>query len=253
MEHLVLQTKPQARTERTPPRRRLELVGTTARGKSPQYLSRRGSTFYFVRKIPADARDAFSGHSSLVTKSLGTHLLEKAKVLLAVEVTEFDLTLANHRRQQAVLSAEEADASVPRLDRLALVGQAPALGPQEQERLDLVRTLEASLERLRSMTVGASPAPGASPRKASLAVPEPRNVAAGQALEKLRSGGPASDTVRRGPKHGKIKPTMLHLFEDWKRKQAPAAQHQCGGRRGPGVPRAPWPDAGRVAEPTACP
>ena len=139
------QTNPQTRPQPTPPRRRLELVGTTVRGKSPQYLSRRGSTFYFIRKIPADAREAFPGHSSLVTKSLGTHLLEKAKVLLAVEVTEFDLTLANHRRQQAAESAEQADASVPRLDRLALVGQTPALSPQEQERLDLVRTLEATL------------------------------------------------------------------------------------------------------------
>jgi hypothetical protein len=220
MEHLVSQTKPQARPERAPSRRHLELVGTTARGKSPQYLSRRGATFYFVRKIPADARDAFPGHSSLVTKSLGTHLLEKAKVLLAVEVTEFDLTVANHRRQQAVQSAEQADASVRRLDRLALVGQAPVLGPQEQERLDLVRTLEANLERLRSMTVGVSPAPGANPRQSSPMVSPPRNVAAGQALRKPHpGGGPASETAPRGPRHGKIKPTMLHLFEDWKRKQ----------------------------------
>ena len=211
------QTNSQPRPQPAPPRRRLELVGPTARGKSPQYLSRRGSTFYFVRKIPADARAAFPGHSSLVTKSLGTHLLEKAKVLLAVEVTEFDLTLANHRRQQAVDSAEQADASVPRLDRLALVGQAPALGPQEQERLDLVRTLEANLERLRSMTVGASPTSGANPRQTSPAVPPPRNVVAGTALGS-RAGGPTSEPAR-DPRHGKIKPTMLHLFEDWKRKQ----------------------------------
>jgi hypothetical protein len=219
MEHLVSQTKPQTRPQPTPPRRRLELVGTTARGKSPQYLSKRGNTYYFVRKIPADALEAFPCHSSLVTKSLGTPLLEKAKMLLAVEVTEFDLTLANHRRQQAAESAEQADASVPRLDRLALVGQTPALGPQEQQRLDLVRTLEANLEQLRSMTVGASPAPGANPRQTSPAVSPPRNLAAGQALGKPRPGAPAGETAPRGPRHGKIKPTMLHLFEDWKRNQ----------------------------------
>jgi hypothetical protein len=158
MERLVSQTNPQTRSRPTPPRRRLERVGTTARGKSPQYLSKRATTYYFVRKIPADALEAFPGRSSLVTKSLGTPLLEKAKVLLAVEVTEFDLTLANRRRRQAAESAEQADASLPRLDRLALVDQTPVLSPQEQERLDLVRTLEANLERLRSMTAGARPA-----------------------------------------------------------------------------------------------
>jgi hypothetical protein len=219
MEHLVSQTKPQARPERTPPRRRLELVGTTARGRLPQYLSRRGTTYYFVRKIPADAGDAFPGHSSIVNKSLGTPLLEKAKVLLAVEVTEFDLTLANRRRELAAESAEQADASTPRLDRLALVGEALALGPQEQQRLDLVRTLEANLERLRSMTVGASPAPGASSRQKFLAVSPTRNVAAGQTLGKPRSIGLASEKAPGGPRHGKIKPMMPHLFEDWKRKQ----------------------------------
>jgi integrase len=219
MEHLVSKTKPQTRPQHTPPRRRLELVRTAARGKSPQYLSKRGTTYYFVRKIPADALEAFHGHSSLVTKSLGTALLEKAKVLLAVEVTEFDLTLANHRRQRAADSAEHADASVPRLDRIALVGQVPALGPQEQERLDLVRTLEANLAQLRSMTVGATSEPGVKPRQSFPAAPQPRSVAAGRPLGRLVPGFPATEASARNPRHGKIKPTMLHLFEDWKRKQ----------------------------------
>lgn len=67
----------------------------------PQYLHRRGDSFYFKRKIPTDAATAFPNSQGQVWKSLRTDLFAKATVLLAVEVSEFDLAVALVRRQAA--------------------------------------------------------------------------------------------------------------------------------------------------------
>ena len=74
----------------------LALVSPPATSK-PAFLHRRGPRYYFKRKVPADCRELFGGQRQL-GKSLGTDQLEKAKVMLAVEVTEFDLAVARHRR-----------------------------------------------------------------------------------------------------------------------------------------------------------
>jgi len=73
--------------------------------KLPAYLHRRGRCFYFKRKIPADVLRAFPGERRQVWKSLDTHLLEKARLMLAVEVSEFDFTVAKHRRERAATLA----------------------------------------------------------------------------------------------------------------------------------------------------
>lgn len=46
----------------------------------PPYLFKRGTTYYFKRRIPADCRDAMPDSRGQVWKSLDTGLLEKAKV-----------------------------------------------------------------------------------------------------------------------------------------------------------------------------
>ena len=87
--------------------RRLELVGARAAVKLPQYMFKRGYTYYFKRKIPAGAAEAFPDYKEQVWKSLETNLLTTAKVRLAVEVTEFNLTLAAFRRKQAAQESEQ--------------------------------------------------------------------------------------------------------------------------------------------------
>jgi integrase len=68
----------------------------------PRYLLRRGTTFYFKRKVPRGLEHAFSeAKAGQVWKSLGTDLLEKARVLLAAEVGEFELRVAKARRDLA--------------------------------------------------------------------------------------------------------------------------------------------------------
>lgn len=67
----------------------------------PKYLYRRGITFYFKRKIPLDVAEGFAQFRGQVWKSLGTALLETARLRLAVEVTEFDLTVARVRKNIA--------------------------------------------------------------------------------------------------------------------------------------------------------
>ena len=61
-------------------RQHLELVGGRSTTKLPKYMFRRGDTYYFKRKIPADAFDAFPEYSEQVWKSLETSLLSTAKV-----------------------------------------------------------------------------------------------------------------------------------------------------------------------------
>ena len=62
--------------------RRLELVGGRVPAKLPPYMFRRGETYYFKRKIPAGAAEAFPDYKEQVWKSLETNLLTKAKVTL---------------------------------------------------------------------------------------------------------------------------------------------------------------------------
>lgn len=81
----------------------LALVSHTTASKPP-FLHRRGPWYYFKRKVPSDCRELFGGQRQL-WKSLGTDQLEKAKVMLAVEVTEFDLAVAHHRKGRAARAA----------------------------------------------------------------------------------------------------------------------------------------------------
>lgn len=71
------------------------------RSKLPKYLIRRAGHYYFKRKIPLDVRHGFANQSGQVWKSLGTSYFEKAKVMLAVEIVEFELQVNKLRREAA--------------------------------------------------------------------------------------------------------------------------------------------------------
>lgn len=227
--------------------RRLELVGGKSAAKLPQYMHRRGDMLYFKRKIPADAADAFPAFKEQVWKALGTNLLAKAKVRLAVEVTEFNLTLAAFRRNKAAQERDQEREPAP--PGLALVGGRSAEA-QTQGLLEAVRPADASA----TVEIAALALPAASPST------EPRPL--GQAvvgqeaqleadrlkllrslevgLEQLRqmtqgaeSAVPASPARSRAEQKLQHSPlatavaprvvgptqTLMHLLEDWKQTQ----------------------------------
>lgn len=167
----------------------------------PRYLHRRGNTFYFKRKIPADCAGAFPSYRRAIWKSLGTNLLERAKVLLAVENTEFEMAVAAHRQAHARQQMNEAGYVVA-----ATLPQAAApLGAPSNyavQHVQLLQSIEASLAQLRALVRPGDP-------KLTTDMAEPRAVASPAAEP------PASGAARRQDR----RPTMLHLLEDWKLKQ----------------------------------
>lgn len=183
-----------------PPRVPDSALARTPSVTLPPYLYRRGTTYYFKRRIPADCRDAMPHARGQVWKSLDTNLLERAKVRLAVEVTEFDLTIAQCRRDKASRLA-----GVQTLKAGAATTQTGVSSGASLESLDplaVLRAVEESLERLRQLTGGAQ----SERRSEQTKPPVVERKAAPVAAPKT----PAT----RG-----LRPTLLHLFEDWKLKQ----------------------------------
>ena len=186
--------------------------------KLPAYLHRRGRCFYFKRKIPADVLQAFPGERRQVWKSLDTHLLEKARVMLAVEVSQFDFTVAAYRRTRAAQIAGVAFEWHDRSPTALFVVPKVAPSAQELERLALLQTLEENLEKLRAMTPGAT----ASESESESANASASAKAVVPATAQQRAVAPAKKPTLQlssPTMNGKILPTMQHLFEDWKRKQ----------------------------------
>lgn len=153
-------------------RRHLSLVPNGASPR-PRYLFSRNGIYYFKRKIPADVAHGFPEYREQVWKSLQTNWLETAKVRLAVEVTEFELKVAQLRREHATQAAAVRLVALPSGSGVVPVAAPVATGP-----------VVAAAAIPRRLTLTALPV--ASP--------------------------PAKHS---GPE----RPSMLHLFEDWKRKQ----------------------------------
>lgn len=187
----------------------LELV-CSAPSSLPRYLYRRGRTYYFKRKIPADVTDAFPNCRGQLWKSLDTPLFERAKVMLAVEVTEFDLRVARGRNERATRIACVAPLTrqvIGTPEKLSLAGSSAdavtvASSAPAHEQFDLLRAIEASLERLRVLALPAALSGEPSPAQA---LPSSNAVA----VKAQTNASP----------RGRILPTMLHLFEDWCLKQ----------------------------------
>lgn len=167
----------------------------------PKYMARRGSVLYFKRRIPSDVAQGFPEYREQVWKSLGTHLVEKAKVFLAVEVTEFDLKVASLRRANAVQRAG-------RQSELQPVGAYP-LGhlPQAAN----TTTFEPVPEQ--------DARPGRAPAKEGS--PAMRLSGKERAGAQLPAAVPV--TIEKKAERPMVLPgerlSMQHLFEDWKRNQ----------------------------------
>lgn len=182
-------------------RQLLELVGGRATTKLPKYMFRRGDTYYFKRKIPMGATDAFPEYREQVWRSLDTTLLGTAKVRLAVEVTEFNLRLAEHRRKEASQVSEAfAEAFVRSPVLVAGTGQSPLLDAQPDRDIGAVNGRTG--KRTLTHRLGTEQAQTSSKNRAA--------KTAGLGLRKVPPEKVGADGYEQ---------TMLHLFEDWKRTQ----------------------------------
>jgi hypothetical protein len=180
----------------------LALISTTSTSKPP-FLHRRGKLYCFKRKVPADCRELFGEHRQ-VWKSLGTDKLEKAKVITAVEVTEFDLAVARHRKERAALAAGVVPMSQDRPNAVEILAPEGETSRAAFAYRDVLQSIEAAVEPFRGLMVPqVAPSPAVVPTAATVrttpAVPQP---------------GRRTTSKRR-----RIPPTLLPLFEDWKRKQ----------------------------------
>jgi len=185
--------------------------------KLPRYLHRRGQLFYFKRKIPADLRHVFGDGRQQHWKALGTNLLEKARVLLAVEVSEFDFEVAKRRRENAANQAgvrvkSEGPASHDSVD-VAANAQMPSV--QMQQCLEMLCTLQERLQGLGLAPTGAPLSTGHHESK-SRSVEDERSMRPIQPIPRAPKLIKAVESLaQRGPR----KPTLTYLLEDWKRKQ----------------------------------
>lgn len=168
-------------------------------GARPKYLFERGRTFYFKRRIPADAAAAFPQYRGHLWKSLGTHLLERARLLLAVEVTEFEFVVAEYRRKSALHGVGIRDIGAGQPHDNGVASDRPADTPHPAGRKQ---------GGLRSSQLTAPTAPPPMLERQ----PATPNAAKDSARQQV-SSQPAGI---KGPLQ---RPSMLHLFEDWKRKQ----------------------------------
>lgn len=216
----------------------------------PRYLFRRGDTLYFKRKIPVDVAYGFPESKGQMWKSLGTNLVEKAKVLLAVEVTEFDLRVAELRREQAAhwaadrSAAEAAAQGAPAVEKPVLApevqaGQILAREPVREPLRDYAEPL--ARQPVQAMVVRTPPQlrqPAEPPRTVAVVARRVQGPLVGQAVAPTVYAAPARPAAARphpaspqaasptvvkpakaAPPPGPSRPSMLHLFEDWKRKQ----------------------------------
>jgi integrase len=187
-------------------------------GKLPKYMHRRGRFYYFKRKIPADLMHVFGDGRDQMWKALGTSLFEKAKVMLAVEVSEFDFAVAKHRRQLAAKSAGvPVRVNVPK-ESDASEAVDVALTPDQQAHMALVRGIEESLQKLMAMMPGGSGLAGVNTvMKTAPAIALPASARA--KVQGTNERAKPVTQISTDPNYGARKPTLLHLYEDWRLKQ----------------------------------
>ena len=187
-----------------------------ARQPLPKYLHQRGKNFYFKRRIPTDVSDAFPNFNGQVWKSLETASLATALVFLAVEVTEFDHTVAESRRAKAAdraqtLAAQERKpvfsivrkTAKPAHDHVSPAGGVP---PGQLAQAPTALSLGPSTV---SPAARSSPAePGVDQLSIRANAKQPKATPATRAQQDSPSARDVGSRI-----------TMQHLFEDWKRKQ----------------------------------
>lgn len=179
-------------------------VSSASSGSRPRYLHKRGGRFYFKRKIPSDVAHGFPEYTEQVWKTLGTSLLHVAKVYLAVEVTEFELKVAQLRRE----SADEFARALGCISK----SSSPSSNAVATGKPQVIAAASQSTEVR---------APARATPQANLPRPVQHwpKIAGGGMRPKPPSDAPAVKVaVGRQLTHAPAV-TMLHLFEDWKLKQ----------------------------------
>jgi integrase len=182
------------------------LLPNSNQGRSkalPKYLHKRGACFYFKRKIPSDVIEGFPQYRGQIWKALGTELLEKARLLLAVEVTEFELSVAKLRKQKAQLNVGE---HVP----FGVAGNPGNLG----NTADTMRVPGA--ESLHGVLEGKMPSTlfklASTHAEQSSLLP----YAKAERSELVHGRQPVAIQIPGPNQAAKKLPTLLHLFEFWK-------------------------------------
>jgi integrase len=213
---------------------RSSLASAKSLGPKPKYLHKRGGTYYFKRKIPADVAHGFPDYRGQLWKSLSTKLFHQARVYLAVEVTEFELKVAQLRKE---LANDWAVASgCLRSDQLVHVFRQPPSGQRPASFAESVTGVTADIG-VSSVTVVSSrsdrtvdAASGGNPGRrvptAQVQQAPPRAETSNGAAAAKRTAPRTSHGAElqlsaqpRQPIAGAAIVTMLHLFEDWKLKQ----------------------------------
>lgn len=181
-------------------------------GAKPKYLHKRGGVYYFKRKIPADVAHGFPEYRDQIWKSLGSSLLHRAKVHLAVEVTEFELRLAQLRKEMAGEVARAAgygNARPPTLQKAVNISRGTEVVPATMTLVPLAASDRSSAKPAHVQAPGNRQRRVATEPSAGRAASDPKCVPRSPRTEPLRSGQYTSSTSM----------TMLHLLEDWKLKQ----------------------------------
>ena len=183
----------------------------------PKYLHHRGKSFYFKRRIPADVVEGFPQFTGQVWKSLDTDSLSTARVFLSVELTEFELTVANLRRSKALESAKSVSAKEikPLLSITRRVTRPPILS-------EVGSALEAfqpkSLPKKGCAVGSATTAPTLTGVLVTPAIPLASSSAKGKKIA-VSAKRQATTVGSQNFGGNLILPTMSHLFESWKRNQ----------------------------------
>jgi hypothetical protein len=119
------------------PRNKTDSAAKPRAATPPKYMMRRRGVYYFKRRIPSDVAHAFPQYRGQVWKSLGTDNFEQAKLQLAVEVTQFDVTVSDARAP--CKSCSRCPSQVPdhcRHDEVPSAGAYPAAARQVPVRAD---------------------------------------------------------------------------------------------------------------------
>ncbi len=216
------------------------------------YLFLRHGTYYFKRKVPSDVRHGFPEfRSGQLFRSLGTGLLSQAKMLLAVEVTEFELRVAQIRRemaqQQVLVRAAQAresyvrrssqeDSKPPMLATLPGNGassfsyQLPWGAAVTWPTLNLPQPVHPPHGKVGEARAGTrTTARRTSGRSPSTASPAERALETALGATKTAHPRPVASTSAASTGPARIKrdtvaasTTMLHLYESWKLTQTRA-------------------------------
>jgi hypothetical protein len=183
----------------------------------PKYLFRRDKTYYFKRRIPADVAHGFAQFHGQVWKSLDTELLGKAKVFLAVEVSEFERKVANLRCSRALENAKALELNPPATPVASIFARHPKQSDASKENIQPGATVLAQRSKVQTDPIATQVK-----RVGTVESLSGRSNPAPTAVKS--TSPPSAKLVAQTAKtsHTLIAPTMQHLFEDWKQNQTRA-------------------------------